>query len=122
MEVKCISSLEASKLDLRFPGSKMAILPKSTVLVSGKHRRRMETEAKAKVVTSVWGENFVQFLATLAVLPWTILNKRINSSYSSFAFVSVSILLISWEEKEIENKKHLLKDTLKKFLLARLTI
>ena len=33
------------------------------------HRRRMETEAKAKVVASVWGTKFIQFLAALAVLP-----------------------------------------------------
>ena len=26
------------------------------------HRRRMETEAKAKVVTSVWGAEFIQTL------------------------------------------------------------
>ena len=37
------------------------------------HRRRMKTEAKAKVVASVWGEEFTQFLAVLAYLPWTIL-------------------------------------------------
>ena len=36
------------------------------------HRRKKETEAKAKVVPSVWGEKFVQFLAALAVLPWSI--------------------------------------------------
>ena len=35
------------------------------------HRRRMGTEEKAKVVASVWGTEFVQFLATLAVLPWS---------------------------------------------------
>ena len=29
----------------------------------------MEREAKAKVVASVWGEDFVQFLAALPVLP-----------------------------------------------------
>ena len=29
----------------------------------------METEAKAKVVASVWGQNFVQFPAALALLP-----------------------------------------------------
>ena len=33
------------------------------------HRRRMETEAKAKVVSFVWGEEFIKFLAALAVLP-----------------------------------------------------
>ena len=32
------------------------------------HRRRMETEGKAKVVASVWRAKFVQFLAALAVL------------------------------------------------------
>ena len=36
------------------------------------HRRRMETEAKAKVVASVMGAKFIQFLATLAVLPRSI--------------------------------------------------
>ena len=39
------------------------------------HTRRMETEEKAKVVT-VWGEEFIKFLAALAVLPRTILNDR----------------------------------------------
>ena len=41
----------------------------------------METEAKAKIVASVWGAKFVQFLAALAVLPWSILKKRLNSSF-----------------------------------------
>ena len=38
------------------------------------HRRRMETEAKAKVgaVASVWGADLVKFLAALAVLPRSI--------------------------------------------------
>ena len=40
------------------------------------HRRRMELEDKAKVVTSVWGSEFVQFLAAPAVLPWCIRKKR----------------------------------------------
>ena len=36
------------------------------------HRRRKETEGKAKVVTSVWGAKFVQFLAALAILSQSI--------------------------------------------------
>ena len=32
------------------------------------HRRRIKTGEKAKVVTSVWGEDFIQFLSMLAVL------------------------------------------------------
>ena len=36
------------------------------------HRRRMKTEAKAKVVASVWRTEFIQFLAALSVLLWTI--------------------------------------------------
>ena len=37
-----------------------------------RHRRRMELEDKAKVVASVRGAEFGQFLAALAVLPWSI--------------------------------------------------
>ena len=40
----------------------------------------METEGKAKVVASVWGAKFVQFLAALAVLPRSIWKKRLNSA------------------------------------------
>ena len=36
----------------------------------------MEREAKA--VASVWGADFVQFLAALAVLPRSVLKKRLN--------------------------------------------
>ena len=32
------------------------------------HRRRIETEGKAKIVLSVWGTELFKFLATLAVL------------------------------------------------------
>ena len=40
------------------------------------HRRRIITAEKAKVVASVWGEKFIQFLAT--DLPRMILNNRMN--------------------------------------------
>ena len=43
-----------------------------------RHRRRIKTEEKAKVVASVWGKEFIEFFAALAVLPWTILNNRMN--------------------------------------------
>ena len=46
------------------------------------HKRRIKTEEKAKVVVSVWGEEFIQFLAATAILPRTILNNRMNSSFS----------------------------------------
>ena len=32
------------------------------------HRKRIKTEAKAKVVASVWGKEFIQFLAALTIL------------------------------------------------------
>ena len=32
------------------------------------HRRRMEREAKEKVIAYVWGAKFIEFLAALAVL------------------------------------------------------
>ena len=75
------------------------------------HRRSLKTEENAKVVTSVWGEEFIQFLVALAVLPRTILNirmtctrmilkKKMTSSY--FAVSSVLILLI-WEHVSVSN-------------------
>ena len=35
-------------------------------------KRRIKTEEKAKVVAAVWGEEFIQLLAALAILPRTI--------------------------------------------------
>ena len=51
------------------------------------HRRRIKTEEKEQVVASVWGQEFTQFLAALAVLLRTIFNNwmnctRMNSLYS----------------------------------------
>ena len=87
--------------------------------LDGWHRRRMETEAKAKVVASVWGAKFVQFLAALAVLSRLIWNETVEcilffqmdhgkkasaarnwTNFASqtdatiFVFASVSILLL----------------------------
>ena len=36
------------------------------------HRRRIKIGGKAKVVASVWGAKFIQFLAALDILHWTI--------------------------------------------------
>ena len=33
----------------------------------GEHRRRINTEKKAKVVAAVWRTEFIQFLAALAI-------------------------------------------------------
>ena len=87
--------------------------------LSSFHRRRMETEAKAKVVSSVWGADFIQFLAALTIFPRSIWKNRRISTFSSksterktasaarncinsapqtetttFAFASVCILLL----------------------------
>ena len=53
--------------------------PSMCSFVDYKHRRRIETEGKAKVFASVFGAEFVQFLAALAVLPQFIWKKRLNS-------------------------------------------
>ena len=42
------------------------------------HKRRIKIEEKARVVASFSGEEFIQFLATLVVLRWTILNYRMK--------------------------------------------
>ena len=57
------------------------------------HRRRMETEEKAKVLASVWGTEFIKFVATLAILPRSIWKNRTNSTVSS----KLTILLL-WSE------------------------
>ena len=48
------------------------------VSVAMYHRRRTKTEEKADLVASVWGKEFIQFLAALPVLPRKIYNKRMN--------------------------------------------
>ena len=40
---------------------------KSITAEGGIHIRRVKTEEKAKVVAAVWGTEFIQFLAALAV-------------------------------------------------------
>ena len=52
-----------------------------TVLMYLAHSRRMYTEAKAKVVASIWGAEFIQFLAALDILPQTIWKNGLNSSF-----------------------------------------
>ena len=47
------------------------------------HRRRIKTEEKAKDIVVVWGAEFIQFLAALAILSRSMWKKRLNSSYSS---------------------------------------
>ena len=38
--------------------------------VGPRHRRRIKTEAKTKVVASVWRKECIKFLAALAFLHW----------------------------------------------------
>ena len=38
----------------------------------------IKSSLTATVVASVWGEEFIQFLPSLAVLPMAILNNRMN--------------------------------------------
>ena len=40
----------------------------SSIADGGDHRRRIKAEEKTKVVPAVWGTEFIQFLAALAVL------------------------------------------------------
>ena len=47
-------------------------------VVSDKHRRRIKTEEKAKVVTAVRGTELIQFLAALAISHQDDSKKRMN--------------------------------------------
>ena len=80
-----------------------------STLNHSRHRRWIKTEEKAKDVASVWGEEFIPFLAALAVLPRTILNnnmnctrmiwkKRMNSTYPSQSSLANQLALqgIEW--------------------------
>ena len=49
------------------------------------HRRRVQTEEKAKVVAAVWRTELIQFLAALAIVHPDDLKKGMNSSYSSYS-------------------------------------
>ena len=42
------------------------------------HRRRIKTEEEQRVSLLIGGDEFIQFLAVLAVLTRTILNNRMN--------------------------------------------
>ena len=42
------------------------------------HRRRIKTEENAKVVASVWGTEFIQFLAALDIFNDDDFEKRMN--------------------------------------------
>ena len=50
----------------------------SNLLVGFNHRRRINTEEKAKVVAAAWGTECIQFLAALAILHQDSLKKRIR--------------------------------------------
>ena len=56
------------------------------------HRGRIKTEGKAKVVASVWGEEFIQIFAALPVLSRTILNNRMN--FFQIILVQFTLLFI----------------------------
>ena len=48
------------------------------------HRRRINTEEKAKVVAAIWGTECMQFLVALAVFHQVDLKNRMNLSFSSY--------------------------------------
>ena len=48
------------------------------LLMRGEHRRRINTEEKAKDVSAVWGTELIQFLAALDILHQADLEKRMN--------------------------------------------
>ena len=54
----------------------------------------METEAKAKVVASVWGAEFLQFLAATASAARNLTNLASLIDATTSAFASVSILIL----------------------------
>ena len=60
----------------RASGKQTAFGFESRSMQSQTHRRRIKTEEKAKAFASVWGEEFIQFHAALAIFPRTIICKE----------------------------------------------
>ena len=52
-------------------------------MVTDKHRRRIKTEEKAKVLAAVWGQNLFNSLPRELFCAGTILKNRMNSSFTS---------------------------------------
>ena len=50
------------------------------------HKRRINTEEKAKVVAAAWGTELIQFLAALANLHQDDMKKSIYTSSMVFSF------------------------------------
>ena len=50
---------------------------------------------REKQVCSLWGDEFIKFVAALAVLPRSFWKKRFNSSYSS---KSTAAKQLAWQE------------------------
>ena len=51
-----------------------------------RHKRRINTEEKAKVVAAAWGTELIQFLAALANLHQDDMKKSIYTSSMVFSF------------------------------------
>ena len=70
------------------------------------HRRRINTEEKATVVAAVWGTEFIQFLALLAIFHGTILKNRKNSSFTSNHPGAIHpVLQSSYSAKQLRSKE-----------------
>ena len=63
--------------------------------LSANHRRRIYTEKKAKVVAAVWGTEFIEFLAALAILHQDDLKTRMNLSFFHIILVQLILFFIS---------------------------
>ena len=70
----------------------------------------MEREAKTKVVASVWGADFVQFLAALAVLPRSLWKNRMKSTVSSLhptSMIAVHEGKVKWGVRDSTRSYHM---------------
>ena len=69
IDFKCSESAKFFFISEQTTYSRIKVLPTSkNAGIWYNHRRRMYTEEKAKVVAAVWGIEFIQFLAALAIL------------------------------------------------------
>ena len=81
LQIKNIELIVNESYNLNLYKSNLFIFSCSKNQYTFSHRRRIELEDKAKVVASVWGAKFVQFLDSLAVLPRLIWKNRMNLTF-----------------------------------------
>ena len=87
--------------------------------VPASQRKRIKTEEKAKVVSTVWGKEFIQFLAALAILHYTVQCRTIFKNRMNWFFFFKSSWCNSSYSSKRPSAKHLAQQGIEQILLLQ---